>query len=66
VLQHRGNHSTFAITRVDASARPDLAERFRVEALPTIVVVDGNRVRARLAAPRSSADIRRALGPWLH
>jgi thioredoxin-like negative regulator of GroEL len=65
VLQRRRNHATFAIVRVDVDKRPDLAERFAVEALPTYVVIDGKRVRGRLQQPASSRDIQAFLAPWL-
>jgi thioredoxin-like negative regulator of GroEL len=65
VLQHRRNHGTFKLYRVDEEARPDLVERFGVEELPTIVVVEGKLVRARLAKPRGCREIESFLAPWL-
>jgi thioredoxin-like negative regulator of GroEL len=65
VLQHRRNHGTFRLYRVPREARPDLLERFGVDELPTLVVVDGGRVRARLARPTGCRDIERFLAPWL-
>jgi thioredoxin-like negative regulator of GroEL len=65
VLQRRRNHETFQLYRVEQEARPDLIERFRVERMPTIVVVEANSVRARLEAPRGCRDIERFLAPWL-
>jgi thioredoxin-like negative regulator of GroEL len=65
VLQRRRNHGTFRLYRVEQEARPDLIERFRVERMPTIVVVEGKAVRARLEAPRGCRDIERFLAPWL-
>ena len=65
VLQRRRNHGTFRLHRVDERERPDLLERFGVEAVPTLVVVEHKRVRARLERPRSSIDIERFLAPWL-
>lgn len=66
VLQRRGNHDTFDLVRIPVDRRPDLAERFRVERVPTILVVDDRRVQARLEAPRGCRDIREGLLPWLH
>lgn len=66
VLQARRNHETFRIVRVDAQERPDLVERFRITSLPALAVVEGKRVSRRLEKPRGCADIRSALGPWLH
>jgi thioredoxin-like negative regulator of GroEL len=65
VLQRRRNHGTFKLYRVAQEARPDLAERFAVETTPTLVVVEGKQVRARLAHPRGCRDIERFLSPWL-
>jgi thioredoxin-like negative regulator of GroEL len=65
VLQRRRNHGTFKLYRVAQEARPDLAERFAVETTPTLVVVEGQQVRARLAHPRGCRDIERFLSPWL-
>jgi thioredoxin-like negative regulator of GroEL len=65
VLQQRKNHETFQVYRVDREQRPDLAERFHVERVPTLYVVEGKRVRARLEEPRGCRDIQRFLAPWL-
>lgn len=66
VLQRRRNHATFKLYRVDETERPDLLERFAVATLPTLVVVEGKRVRARLERPRGCRDIERFLAPWLN
>jgi hypothetical protein len=65
VLQRRRNHETFKVRYVAREERPDLLERFRVEKTPTIVVVDGKRVRARLSQPRGCEEIQTFLAPWL-
>ena len=65
VLQRRRNHGTFRLYRVAQEERPDLVERFAVETTPTLVVVEGKQVRARLAHPRGCRDIERFLSPWL-
>ena len=66
VLQRRANHETFAVHFVDAERRADLVERLAVDAFPTLVVVDGGRVRGRLVAPRGCRQIEAFLAPWLH
>lgn len=66
VLQRRRNHETFHLYRVDERHRPDLVERFGVESLPTLVVVQAKTVQARLERPRGCRDIERFLAPWLH
>ena len=65
VLQRRRNHGTFRIYRVAQEERPDLVERFGVERMPTLVVVEDKAVRARLELPRGCRDIERFLSPWL-
>ena len=65
VLQRRKNHETFQLKKIDVTARPDLAERFLVDAVPALLVADNRRVRARLAEPRGCADIAELLAPWL-
>jgi thioredoxin-like negative regulator of GroEL len=65
VLQRRKNHETFRIVRVDADEHPELVDRFRVTAIPSLLVVDGKRVRGRLAGPRGCIEIGELLEPWL-
>jgi len=65
VLQRRRNHDTFTLYRVDTEERPELAKRFAVTTLPTLVVVDGKRVSGRLESPRGCRDIETFLAPWL-
>ncbi|HEY6961482.1 MAG TPA: thioredoxin family protein [Gaiellaceae bacterium] len=66
VLQRRQNHSTFRYYTVAQEERPDLLERFGVQLLPTLVVVEEQKIRARLETPRSSREISSFLSPWLH
>ena len=66
VLQRRRNHETFKLYLVEENDRPDLVERFGVETMPTLVVVEGKIVRAKLERPRGCRDIERFLAPWLH
>jgi len=65
VLQRRHNHGTFRLYRVALEERPDLAERFGVETLPTLLVVESKLVRGRLVAPSTCAEIEEFLAPWL-
>ena len=65
VLQRRGNHETFKLYRVAREDRPDLIERFGVERFPTLLVVEGKTVSARLENPRGCRDIEAFLQPWL-
>jgi thioredoxin-like negative regulator of GroEL len=65
VLQRRRNHQAFQLRRIDANQHPQLVERFKVEEIPTLVVVDNKRVRARLDRPRGCTQISQTLAPWL-
>jgi thioredoxin-like negative regulator of GroEL len=65
VLQRRRNHDTFRMYRVAKEQNPELFERFAIEKVPTLVVIDDNAVRARLEQPRSCRQIERFLAPWL-
>jgi thioredoxin-like negative regulator of GroEL len=65
VLQRRRNHETFRIRRIDVEQRFDLAQRCGIDAAPALVVLEENKVRARLQQPRGCADIRETLAPWL-
>jgi thioredoxin-like negative regulator of GroEL len=65
VLQRRSNHDTFKLLRVNADERPDLVERLRVTEIPSLLVIDGRRVRARLGTPRGCTEIQTMLKPWL-
>jgi len=66
VLQRRRNHGTFRLYRVDEKERPDIVERFGIETMPTLVVVEDKVVRARLERPRGCREIESFLAPWLH
>ena len=65
VLQHRHNHDTFILLRIDVDERPELAERLAVTKVPTLLVVTERRVRARLCDPKGRAEITKVLSPWL-
>lgn len=65
VLQHRRNHETFELVRVSVDERPDLAERFGVETVPTLCVVEARRLQKRIAAPRGCRELERELAQWL-
>ena len=65
VLQRRKNHGTFVLRHVDVEERADLAERFRISEVPTLLVVADRRVQSRLELPRGCQDIEAILKPWL-
>jgi thioredoxin-like negative regulator of GroEL len=64
-LQRRGNHNTFDLRSIAVEEHPELHERFRVEEVPTLVVVEERRVVSRLIRPRRGAQIEELLAPWL-
>jgi thioredoxin-like negative regulator of GroEL len=66
VLQRRANHDTFRIYRVDAQQQVELVDRFGIETIPTLAVVEEQRVKGLLPNPRGCRDIERFLAPWLH
>ena len=65
VLQRRRNHDTFRPYRIDVETRADLARKFLVDAVPSLVVVEDKRVQARLEQPRGCNDLACFLDPWL-
>ena len=65
VLQRRANHATFAIERIEVVEQPDVHERFGIDALPTLIVIDGHRVSGRIADPAGCKAIEQLLAPWL-
>ena len=65
VLQRRRNHETFRVRMIAQEERPDLLERFRIDATPTLLVVDGKVVKGKLVEPRGCGDIQTFLAPWL-
>jgi thioredoxin-like negative regulator of GroEL len=65
VLQRRANHETFDVYRVDVEKDGSLVERFRIETVPTLVVVEKKRLQGRLESPRGCRDIEKLLAPWL-
>jgi thioredoxin-like negative regulator of GroEL len=65
VLQRRGNHRTFMLQRVEVGEHPELHERFLIETLPTLVVIENKQLKGRLVAPTGCGPIERFLAPWL-
>jgi thioredoxin-like negative regulator of GroEL len=53
------------ITRIDIDKQPDLAERFKVESIPTLVLVKRKRAVARLDGRVSAPRIEAMLEPHL-
>jgi thioredoxin-like negative regulator of GroEL len=65
VLQRRQNHETFAFVPVSQEKQPELFERFGIEEVPTLMVIEDKLVRGRLELPTSCRQIEAFLSPWL-
>jgi hypothetical protein len=65
VLQHGRNHHTFNVIRVPVESQPELAARFSVDVVPTLIIVEARRVQARLETPKGARQLRQFLHPWL-
>ena len=65
VLQHRRNHDSFKLVRVSVDERPDLAERFGIERVPTLCVVEDGRLAKRIPEPQGARHLQRELSRWL-
>jgi thioredoxin-like negative regulator of GroEL len=61
----RKERSRLKVTRVDVDEQPELAARFRVDAVPTLVLVKGNRVVGRLEGRASQPRIESMIEPHL-
>jgi thioredoxin 1 len=61
----RKERNRLRVTRVDVDQRPDLALRFRVTEVPTLVLVKDKRAVARLEGRTSAPRIERMLDQFL-
>ena len=61
----RKERERLRVTRVDVDRRPDLAKRFGVTQVPTLVLVKDERAVARLDGRSSAPRIERMLEPYL-
>jgi len=61
----RKERERLRVTRVDVDRRPDLAQRFAVTQVPTLVLVKDKRAVARLDGRSSAPRIERMLEPYL-
>ena len=53
----RKERKRLSVTRVDVEERPELAKRFKVRQVPTLVLVKGKRAVARLEGRANAAEI---------
>lgn len=61
----RKERGRLRVTRIDIDDRPDLAERFRVAEVPTLVLVKEKRAVARIEGRTSAPRIEQMLEPHL-
>ena len=61
----RKERERLRVTRVDVDGRPDLAERFRVHEVPTLVLVKDRKAIARIDGRTSAPKIERMLDAHL-
>ena len=61
----RKERQRLVVRRVDVERRPELAERFSVDEVPTLVLVKDKRVVARVTGRASAPKIERMLKPHL-
>lgn len=62
----RKERARLRIRRVDVDENPALAERFRIETIPTLVLVDGKRAVGRIEGRASAPRIERLLAEHIH
>ncbi len=61
----RKERARLRVTRVDVDRRPDLAERFQIREIPTLVLVQDKRAVARIEGRTSAPAIERVLEQFL-
>jgi thioredoxin 1 len=61
----RKERSRLRVTRVDVDDRPDLAQRFRIDEVPALVLVKEKRAVARIDGRTSAPRIEQMLEPYL-
>ena len=61
----RKERTRLHVMRVDVHEQPDLAERFNVGAVPTLVLVNGKRVVDRIDGRASAPKIEGMIAPHL-
>jgi thioredoxin 1 len=62
----RKERDTLRVRRVDVDERPDVAERFRVAEVPSLALVMGKKVVARLEGRSTAPKIESMIDPYLH
>lgn len=62
----RKERENLSVKRVDVDERPDLAKRFRISEVPSLALVKGKRVVARLEGRSTAPKIESMLESHLH
>lgn len=65
-LQRRKNHDTFELVRVSVDSHRHLAEKFRIEQIPTICIVESQKLQLSIVSPQGCREIEHLLEPWLN
>ena len=61
----RKERATLRVRRVDVDERPDVAKRFRIAEVPSLALVKGKRVVARLEGRSTAPKIESMIDPHL-
>ncbi len=61
----RKERGRLRVSRIDAEARPEIAEKLSVTEIPTLVLVKDRRPVARLEGRVSAPQIERMIEPYL-
>ena len=62
----RKERASLRVKRVDVDEQPDIAERFSIAEVPSLALVKGKRVVARLEGRSTSPKIESMIDPHLH
>lgn len=65
VIQRRHNHDSFRFRVILQEDRADLFTRFGIDDVPTVLVVHGQRVAARMDGLHPPPVVEDLLAPWL-
>jgi len=61
----RKERHRLSVTSVDVEAQPELAKRFNVRRVPTLILVKGKRAVARLEGKANAAEIEELVDQYL-
>ena len=61
----RKERGTLRVKKVDVDERPDVAKRFRIAEVPSLALISGKRVVARLEGRSTAPKIESMIDPYL-